>query len=156
MNLNATLFAQFVVFFVLVGFIVRFIWPPLMSVLDERARKIAEGLSLAERCKADLIAVENKVQRKLAHAHDISQQHVNDAKKYSELIIAEAKKTANEQALSIILNAKLNAKKEVLKAREVLRHELGALVLKGVEQLLKREVNAAMHSDFLNELKSEL
>ena len=49
MNLNATLFAQIVVFFILAWFTMKFVWPPIMKALDERATKIAEGLAAAER-----------------------------------------------------------------------------------------------------------
>ena len=52
MNLNATLFAQFVVFFILAGFTMKFVWPPLMKALDERTKKIADGLAAADRGKA--------------------------------------------------------------------------------------------------------
>ena len=53
MNLNATLFAQLIVFFILVWFTMRFVWPPIAKALDERADKIAEGLAAAERGKND-------------------------------------------------------------------------------------------------------
>nr|NDG07520.1 F0F1 ATP synthase subunit B [Oxalobacteraceae bacterium] len=43
MNLNATLFAQLVVFFILALFTMKYVWPPLMKALDERANKISEG-----------------------------------------------------------------------------------------------------------------
>ena len=55
MNLNATLIAQFVVFFILAGFTMKFVWPPLMNALDERAKKIADGLAAAERGKSCLL-----------------------------------------------------------------------------------------------------
>ena len=70
MNLNATLFAQFVVFFILAGFTMKFVWPPLMKALDERAQKIAEGLAAADRGKAEMAAAEKRVQAELAGARD--------------------------------------------------------------------------------------
>lgn len=39
MNLNATLFAQLIVFFILVWFTMKFVWPPITKALDERAKK---------------------------------------------------------------------------------------------------------------------
>ncbi|MEG2900069.1 MAG: F0F1 ATP synthase subunit B, partial [Massilia sp.] len=70
MNINATLFAQFVVFFILALFTMKFVWPPLMKALDERAAKIASGLAAADRGKADLAAAEKRVQTELAGARD--------------------------------------------------------------------------------------
>ena len=54
MNLNATLVAQMVVFFILWWVVAKFIWPPLVKALDERAKKIADGLAAADKGKAEL------------------------------------------------------------------------------------------------------
>ena len=54
MNLNATLIAQLVVFFILVVFTMKFVWPPIVKALDERAKKVADGLAAADKAKADL------------------------------------------------------------------------------------------------------
>jgi F-type H+-transporting ATPase subunit b len=155
-NLNATLFAQFVVFFILAAFTMKFVWPPLIKALDERAKKIADGLAAADRGKADLAAAEKRVQAELAGARDEGQKRIGDAEKRAQLIIEEAKKTASEEAARIIANAKAEAEQQVTKAREDLRGEVATLAVKGAEQILKREVNAAAHADLLNQLKTEL
>lgn len=156
MNLNATLFAQFVVFFILAGFTMKFVWPPLIKALDERAKKIADGLAAADRGKADLAAAEKRVQAELSTARDEGQKRIGDAEKRAQLIIEEAKKTASEEAARIIANAKADAAQQVTKAREDLRGEVATLAVKGAEQILKREVNAAAHADLLTQLKTEL
>ncbi|MBO9536395.1 F0F1 ATP synthase subunit B [Herbaspirillum sp.] len=156
MNLNATLIAQFVVFFILAGFTMKFVWPPLIKALDERAKKIADGLAAADRGKADLAAAEKRVQAELSSARDEGQKRIGEAEKRAQLIIEEAKKTAAEEAARIIANAKADAEQQVTKAREELRGEVATLAVKGAEQILKREVNAAAHADLLNQLKTEL
>lgn len=98
MNLNATLIAQFVVFFILAGFTMKFVWPPLIKALDERAKKIADGLAAADRGKADLAAAEKRIQGELASARDEGQKRIGEAEKRAQLIIEEAKKTAAEEA----------------------------------------------------------
>jgi len=155
-NLNATLFAQFVVFFILAVFTMKFVWPPLINALDERAKKIADGLAAADRGKADLAAAEKRVQAELATARDEGQKRIGDAEQRAQLIIEEAKKTASEEAGRIITNAKAEAEQQVTKARELLRGEVATLAVKGAEHILKREVNAAAHADLLNQLKTEL
>ena len=70
MNLNATLIAQFVVFFILAMVTMKFVWPPLMNALDERAKKIADGLAAADQGKAAMAAAEKRVQAELAGARD--------------------------------------------------------------------------------------
>jgi F-type H+-transporting ATPase subunit b len=155
-NLNATLFAQFVVFFILAWFTMKFVWPPLMKALDERAEKIANGLAAAERGKAEMAAAEKRVQAELASARDEGQKRVADAEKRAAAIIEEAKKTAAEEAARIVAQAKADAEQQVTRAREELRNQVAALAVAGAEQILKREVNAAAHAELLNQLKTEL
>jgi len=155
-NLNATLFAQFVVFFVLAWFTMKFVWPPLMKALDERAEKIANGLAAADRGKAEMAAAEKRAQAELAAARDEGQKRIGDAEKRAQAIIEDAKKAASEEAARIIAAAKADAEQQVTRARDELRAQVATLAVKGAEQILKREVNAAAHADLLNQLKTEL
>lgn len=156
MNLNATLFAQFVVFFILAGFTMKFVWPPLMKALDERAQKIAEGLAAADRGKAEMAAAEKRAHAELSTARDEGAKRVADAEKRGQSIVEEAKKTATEEAARIVAAARADAEAEAGKVRDALRAEVANLAVKGAEQILKREVNAAAHADLLNQLKAEL
>ena len=156
MNLNATLFAQFVVFFILAVFTMKFVWPPLMNALDERAKKIADGLAAAERGKLEMAAAEKRVQAELATAHDAGQKRIGDAEKRAQAIIEEAKRTASEEAARIVAAAHADAQQQVSQARDTLRAQVATLAVQGAEQILKREVNPAIHADLLNQLKTEL
>lgn len=156
MNLNATLFAQFVVFFILAWFTMKFVWPPLMKALDERAEKIANGLAAADRAKTEMAAAEKRAQAELTSARDEGQKRISDAEKRAAAIIEEAKKTASDEAARILAAAKSDAEQQVIRARDELRSQVATLAVKGAEQILKREVNAAAHADLLNQLKTEL
>ena len=156
MNINATLFAQFVVFFILAVFTMKFVWPPLMKALDERAERIANGLAAADRGKAQMADAEKQAQAALASARDEGQKRVGDAEKRAASIIDDAKKTASEEAARIIAAAKAEAEQQVSRAREELRGQVAALAVKGAEQILKREVNATAHADLLSQLSVEL
>ena len=156
MNLNATLFAQFVVFFILAGFTMKFVWPPLTKALDERAKKIADGLAAAERGKAEMAAAEKRVQAQLASANDAGQKRISDAEKRAQGIVDEAKHNASAEAARILATAKAEADQLVTQARETLRDQVAVLAVKGAEQILKREINASVHADLLNQLKAEL
>jgi len=155
-NLNATMFAQFVVFFILAWFTMKFIWPPLMKALDERAQKITEGLAAADRGKAEMAAAEKRVQIELSAARDEGQKRIGDAERRALSIVEDAKKAAAEEAARIIAAARDEAAQQVTQAREALRGEVATLAVKGAEQILKREVNASAHADLLNQLKTEL
>ena len=156
MNLNATLFAQLAVFLVLALFTMKFVWPPLMKALDERAERIANGLAAADRGKADLAAAEKRVQAELASARDEGQSRIADAEKRAAMIIDDAKKTAAEEAARIVATARAEAEQQVTRVREELRGQVAALAVQGAEQILKREVNAEAHAALLSQLSTEL
>ena len=156
MNLNATLFAQFVVFFILAMFTMKFVWPPLMKALDERAKKISEGLAAADRGRAEMAAAEKRVQAELATARDESTKRIADAEKRAQAIVEEAKKQATDEGARIVAAARADAEAQAGKVRDALRAEVATLAVKGAEQILKKEVNAAAHADLLNQLKAEL
>jgi F-type H+-transporting ATPase subunit b len=156
MNLNATFIVQFVVFFILSGVTMKFIWPPMMKALDERAQKIADGLAAAERAKIESKEAEKRVQIELAGARDEVQKRIAEADKRAQMIVDEAKNTASEEAARIIANARLDAAQQITKARDGLRTEVATLAVKGAEQILKREINSSAHADLLTQLKAEL
>ena len=66
MSINATFFAQLTVFFLLVVFTMKFVWPPIAKALDDRAQKIAAGLAAADKAKAELTSANKRVEEELA------------------------------------------------------------------------------------------
>lgn len=156
MNINATLILQAIVFAILVWFTMRFIWPPITKALDERARKIAEGLAAADKAKADLAAADRRVEDELARARNETAALRADAERRAQVIIEEAKARATEEGNKIIAAAHAEAQQQAIRARETLRAQVAALAVKGAEQILRREVNASVHADLLDRLKTEL
>lgn len=156
MNINATLILQAIVFAILVWFTMRFIWPPIAQALDERARKIAEGLAAADKAKADLAAADRRVEDELARARTETASLRADAERRAQAIIEEAKARATEEGNKIIAAAQAEAEQQAVRAREALRAQVASLAVKGAEQILRREVNASVHADLLDRLKNEL
>ena len=156
MSINATLIFQIIVFAILVWFTMRFIWPPITAALDERANKIAEGLSAADKAKADLAAANTRVEQQLSAARDDAAKRLADAERLAQQMVEEAKGRASEEAAKIIAAARAEAEQESMKAREVLRDQVAGLAVKGAEAILKREVNAGVHAELLTRLKTEL
>jgi F-type H+-transporting ATPase subunit b len=155
-SLNATLIAQLVVFFILAWVTMSFVWPPIVKALDERAKKIADGLSAADKAKADLSAANKRVEEQLVQTRNDSAKLLADAEKRAQAIIEEAKKRAEEEGAKIVSAAKAEADQQSVKAREALREQVAVLAVKGAEQILKRELNAGVHADLLSRLATEL
>ena len=156
MNINATLFLQAVVFAILVWFTMKFVWPPIAKALDERAQKIADGLAAADKAKTELAAANKRVEAELATSRNETATRLADAERRAQGIIEEAKARAIEEGNKIIAAAKAEADQQTTKAREALREQVAVLAVKGAEQILRREVNAGVHADLLNRLKTEL
>ncbi len=156
MSITATFFVQIIVFLILSWFTMKFIWPPITAALDERARKIAEGLSAADRAKTELAAANQRVEQQLSAARDDAGKRLADAERLAQQMIEEAKQRAGVEGARIVAAARDEADREAAKAREILREQVAALAVKGAEQILKREVNASVHAELLGRLKSEL
>jgi F-type H+-transporting ATPase subunit b len=155
-NLNATLFAQMVVFGILAWFTMKFVWPPIMKALDERAKKIADGLAASDRAKLELATANKRVEEQLAQTRDESTKRLADAEKLGHGMIEDAKRRATEEANKIVAAARAEAEQQTVSAREALREQVAALAVKGAEQILRREVNPAVHAELLSGLKAEL
>ena len=156
MNINATLFAQAIVFAILVWFTMKFVWPPITKALDERAQKIADGLAAADKAKAELANANKRVEAELATSRNETATRLADAERRAQTIVEEAKARAVEEGNRIIAAAKAEAEQQSVKARDALREQVAALAVKGAEQILRKEVNAGVHADLLSRLKTEL
>jgi F-type H+-transporting ATPase subunit b len=155
-SLNATLLAQLVVFFILAWVTMSFVWPPIVKALDERAKKIADGLSAADKAKSELTNANKRVEEQLAASRNETTKLLADAEKRGLAIVEEAKKRAEDEGAKIVAAAKAEAEQQSIKAREALREQVAALAVKGAEQILRREVDAAAHADLLSRLRTEL
>jgi F-type H+-transporting ATPase subunit b len=155
-NLNATFIFQTIVFLILAWVTMKFVWPPLMKAIDDRAKKIAEGLAAADRAKLELNEAHKRVDAELAQSRTDNQTRLAEAEKQGAAVIAEARKTAEVEKARILAEAKAEADQEVQRARDTLREQVAALAVKGAEQILKKEIDSSRHAALLNELKAQL
>ena len=156
MSITATFIIQLIVFLILVGFTMKFVWPPITKALDERAVKIREGLSAADKAKAELTTANKRIEAELSSARTDAAQRLADAERLAQSMVEEAKSRASEEGARIVAAARAEAEQESIKAREMLREQVAALAVKGAEQILRREVDAKTHAALLTQLEAEL
>ena len=156
MSINATFFAQLTVLFLLVLFTMKFVWPPIVAALDERAQKIKSGLDTADNAKLELAAANKRVESELASSRGDAAARLADAERRAQVMVEEAKARASDEGAKIVAAAKAEAVAQSVQVREALREQVAALAVKGAEQILRREVNATVHADLLGQLKKEL
>jgi F-type H+-transporting ATPase subunit b len=155
-SINATFFAQLTVLFLLVLFTMKFVWPPITAALDERALKIKSGLDAADNAKLELAAANKRVESELAASRGDAAARLADAERRAQIMVEEAKSRAADEGVKIVAQAKAEAQAQSVQVREALREQVASLAVKGAEQILRREVNAAAHADLLGQLKREL
>ena len=156
MSITGTLIIQMIVFLILVGFTMKFVWPPIANALDERASKIADGLAAADKARSELSSANQRVEAELAKSRTETAARLADAERRAQAIIEQAKVSAVEEGNKIVAAARAEAEQQTVKARDSLRDQVAALAVKGAEQILRKEVNATVHADLLNRLKTEL
>jgi F-type H+-transporting ATPase subunit b len=155
-SITGTLIVQLIVFLILVAFTMKFVWPPITAALDERAKKIHDGLSAADKAKTELVEANKRIEQQLGAARDDAAKRLADAERLAMQIVEEAKTRATEEGAKLVAQAKAEAEQESVKAREALREQVALLAVKGAESILKREVDARVHAELLDRLKTEL
>ena len=156
MNLNATLFIQAVALFIAGWITMRFFWPLLIRALDERRKKIADGLAAAEQGSRSLAEAQRKIAQIDADARARAQALIADTERRAQQIIEEAKGHAKAEGDRLIQAARAEAEQQVVRAKTVLRDQVAALAVAGAEQILQREVDAKVHAQLLDQLKAKL
>ena len=156
MHINMSLLGQAITFAILVWFTMKFVWPPLTRMMDERAARIADGLAAADRAKLDLELAGKQSSEKLREAKVQSAQIIAQAEKRSRQLIEEAKAQAKIEGERLLVAAKAEVAQEVLRAREGLRQQVASLVVAGAEQIVRREVDSHRHTELLATIEAEL
>jgi len=156
MDINASLLGQAITFAILVWFTMKFVWPPLTAALDERTKRIADGLAAAERGKQDLEQAEKRVSAELDRAKQQASEIIAQSEKRATAIIEEAKGNAKAEADRIVAGAKAELAQEVQRAKSDLRNQVATLAVAGAEKILRREVDQKAHADILGDLKAQL
>ena len=152
MNLNATILAQMVIFALVIWVAMKFLWPEITGSIQERAKKIAEGLAAAERGQKDLLAAESRVEELVKAARERALAMEHQAQARANQIVEAAKQTAQTEAARLIEAAHAQVALETQKARDELRRQVAALAVSGAEKIIEREIDPRTHTQLLDKL----
>lgn len=156
MILNATIIGQSFAFFVFVWFCMKYVWPPITTILEERQQKIADGLEAAERAQRDLNLAQNKAADELRDAKKQSAELIEQANKRASQIVDEAKEKAREEGLRLIAGANAEIEMELQRAKEALRAQVAAIAIAGAERILESTIDQAANEELVKKLAAEL
>ena len=156
MILNATIIGQSIAFAFFVWFCMKFVWPPIVAILEERTQKIADGLQAAERAEKDLALAQEKSSDQMREAKQEAAAILEQANKRAAQIVDEAKEQAREEGQRIIAGANAEIEQEINRAKEDLRGQVAALAIAGAEKILEKSVDQAANEEMLAKLANEL
>lgn len=156
MNINATLIGQAIAFAIFVWFCMKYVWPPLLDAIEARQKKIADGLTQAERAGKDLELAQAKSAEKLKEAKAQAAEIIDQANKRRTQIVEEAKTEGETERSKIIAQGEAEVEAERNRAREELRQQVAALAIAGAEKIIKRSIDKEANSDIIDKLVAEL
>lgn len=156
MNINLTLIGQSLTFIAFILFTMKFVWPFLIQAMEEREKRIADGLLAAERANKDLKLAQEKSCKQLKEAKKKAAEIIEQANKRSVQIVEEAKELAHVESERVKTAAQAEIEREISQVREELRGEVVTLSIVGAEKVLGAEINEKTHSAMLNKLAAEL
>ncbi|MDO4249896.1 MAG: F0F1 ATP synthase subunit B [Moraxella sp.] len=154
--INLTIVGQMIAFAIFVWFCMKFVWPPLIGAINERQRKIEEGLNAADKARADLASAEKKVEEQVANAKTEAAAIIEKANKTANQMIEDAKAQAQIEGERIIAQAHTVLEQETLKTREALRKQVAELAVLGAQKILEDKIDEQKHADMLNQLAAKL
>jgi F-type H+-transporting ATPase subunit b len=155
-NVTATLIGQIIVFVALIWFVKSFLWGPMLNMMEERKKRIADGLAAAERGQKEQEEAEQQVKERLDEAKQQASNIINQAQRRAGEIVEEAKTEAREEGERIKSAAQSEIEQEINRAKESLRKQVAVIAIAGAEQVIKKEIDPKTHSAVLDDLAAQI
>jgi F-type H+-transporting ATPase subunit b len=156
MNINLTLVIQGIAFFATAWLVMKFGWPHIIAAIEERQKKIAEGLAAAEEGKRALASASEKQDQVVREARSEAAGIRDRAEKEYAAIVDKAKGDAIAEGNRQKAIAVAEIETEAHRAREALSKQVAELAVKGAERLVRKEIDAAAHKQLLDDLIAEI
>nr|WP_268830725.1 F0F1 ATP synthase subunit B [Photobacterium phosphoreum] len=154
--MNATLLGQAIAFFLFVVFCMKYVWPPIMEAIEERQKKIADGLAAADRAAKDLNLAQANASDQLKEAKRAASELIEQANKRKAQIVDDAKIEAQAEREKILAQGMAEIEAERNRARDELRKQVATLAVIGAEKIIGRSIDMEAQTDILNKLTAEL
>ena len=156
MEINMTFLGQMISFAILVWFTTKFIWPQLNGAIEERQKKVAEGLAAAERARAELKDADAKVATEIKQARLQATEIIDKAQQQANQMLDKARAEATSEINRLKAQAQDEIASMAQRAREQLREQVGVLAVRGAEKIVQREIDPAAHKALLDQLAAEI
>ena len=156
MNINATLLAQAVVMIVFVAICWRYVYPPILATMQEREKKISDGLEAAKKADDSLEGAKLAFDKELDKAKADAAEILEKANNRASQIVNDASSKAEAEAEKILTAAAINIENETNKAKEELRQQMSDIIIETTQKILGDEVSKEKHEAILQKAAEEL
>lgn len=156
MDINATIIGQTIAMIVFVWFCMKFVWPLIIDIIEERQTQIADGLAAADKGSRALEEAEAEKAVILDEARGQAREIIDQANNRGGSIVDEARTEAGSEKDRILASAQAEVEQEANRAREELRGQVSTIAVAGAEKILQREIDANTHKDLLEKLAAEI
>ena len=156
MNINATLLGQTLAFVIFVAICWKYVWPPIIAIMEEREKRIADGLEAAKKADDSLAEAQLAFDQEMNKAKTEAAEILEKANSRASQIVSDATVKAEAEAEKILSSASKNIENDVNKAKEELRQKMSELIIDTSEKILGDEISPEKHQELLKKAASEL
>ncbi len=156
MNITVSLFGQIVAFILLIWFVNKVLWHPLSTMMEDRRKRIAEGLAAGERGRHEQELAEKRAQQVIHEAKEQANEIILQAQRRGNEIVDESKDSARVEGERILISAQAEIEQEANRVKDELRSQVGTIAMAGAAKILDREIDKKAHTDLLKELVSQI
>jgi len=155
-DINSTLLGQSVAFALFAWFCLKFVWPLITEIIEERQTTIADGLAAADKGSRALEEAEKERTVIVTEARGQARDIVDQATGRATSIVDEARVAAEAERERILASAQAEVEQEVSRAREELRGQVATIAVAGAEKIIAKEIDAASHKELLDNLAAQI
>jgi len=155
-DINLTIIGQAIAMTVFVWFCMKFVWPLIMDVIEERQTTIADGLAAADKGSRALEEAEKERGVIVDEARGQAREIVDQANGRATAIVDEARVAAEAERERILASAQAEVEQEVSRAREELRGQVASIAVAGAEKIISKEIDSSAHKDLLDKLAAQI
>ncbi len=156
MNINLTLIIQALVLVAAALLMMKYGWPALMGAIEERQKRIAEGLATAERARAELRDADARVAEEIRAARAQAAEIIDRAQQQANQLLDKAREDAQAEQARLKAAADAEIAAATARARQELGRRVGELAVAGASRILQREVDANAHRQLIEQLATEI
>ena len=156
MNINATLLGQTLAFVILVAICWKYVWPPIIAIMEEREKRKADGLEAAKKADDSLEEAQLAFDQEMNKAKEQAAEILEKANSRASQIVNDATEKAEVEAGKILSSASKTIENDVNKAKEELRQKMSELIIDTSEKILGNEISPEKHQELLKKAAAEL